>query len=82
MTVVVDCCSRLQIYLGGYVDEVEAAKAHDKAALAFWGDKTRLNVSVQPSHIIVYVNYFWPLFAIVIAVIIPTKPARTHWVIS
>jgi hypothetical protein len=31
--------------LGGYADEIEAAKAYDKAALAFWGDKARLNVS-------------------------------------
>jgi len=32
-----------QIYLGGYADEIEAAKAYDKAALTFWDDRTRLN---------------------------------------
>lgn len=33
-----------QVYLGGYVDELAAARAYDRAALKYWPDTAILNV--------------------------------------
>ncbi|GMH35484.1 hypothetical protein BSKO_03352 [Bryopsis sp. KO-2023] len=36
-----------QIYLGGYETEVHAARAYDRAAIAFWGDSALLNFDAK-----------------------------------
>jgi hypothetical protein len=41
-----------QVYLGGYATEEAAARAYDRAALAYWGEEATLNVSVR-------VLYLW-----------------------
>lgn len=33
-----------QVYLGGYVDELAAARAYDRAAIAYWPENPTLNV--------------------------------------
>lgn len=38
-------CSCVQTYLGGYSCETEAARAYDRAALVYWGNKGFTNVS-------------------------------------
>ncbi len=42
-----DACRSLlcQVYLGGYQDEADAARAYDRAALTYFGRETGLNVS-------------------------------------
>lgn len=48
-----------QIYLGGFNDELAAARTYDMAAICFWGDSAVTNVRLQSFHCLLHLSFLF-----------------------